>query len=157
MHLWIDADACPRPIKEIVYRASGRLGLRVTLVANGPLPIPESALINAVQVEKGFDVADAHIAQSLAPGDIVVTADIPLAAEVVARGAVAIDPRGDLYTAETIGHRLPYRNLMMDLRDQGVILGGGPAPFGATDRQRFASAFDTLLTRRLRAEAEGKT
>lgn len=149
LKLWIDADACPRAVKEIVFRASNRLGLEVILVANGPQPCPESPLIRAVRVEKGFDVADAHIVRSVTPGDIVITADVPLAAEVVARGAVAIDPRGDLYTPDTIGERLPYRNLMMDLRDQGVINGGGPPPFSAADRRRFASAFDALLTRRL--------
>jgi hypothetical protein len=149
LKLWIDADACPRAVKEIAFRASNRLGLEVVLVANGPQPHPDSPLIIAVQVEKGFDVADAHIVRHVAPGDIVITADVPLAAEVVAQGAVAIDPRGDLYTADTIGERLPYRNLMMDLRDQGIVNGGGPPPFSPADRNRFASAFDALLTRRL--------
>ncbi len=153
MKLWIDADACPRGVKEIAFRASRRLGIAVTLVANAPMPVPDSPLVTVVRVEKGFDVADAHIAQSASPGDIVITADVPLAAAVVARGATAIDPRGDLYTPDTIGERLRYRNLMMDLRDQGVITSGGPPPFSAADQRRFASAFDALLTRRLREEA----
>ncbi len=150
VNIWIDADACPRAVKEIVFRASARLGVSVILAANTPLQVPDSPLIRTVCVEKGFDMADDYIVQSAAPGDIVITADVPLAAAVVEKGAVAIDPRGDLYTVDTIGERLPYRNLMMDLREQGMIGGGGPPPFSRVDRGRFASAFDALLTRQIR-------
>jgi len=147
MQIWIDADACPRAVKEIVFRASGRLGLPVVLVASLPMPCPDSRRISVVRVEKGLDSADAHITSEVQPGDLVITADVPLAGEIVRRGAVALDPRGQVYDENTIGERLPFRNLMMDLRDNGVIQGGGPPPFAPTDRRKFAAAFDSLLAR----------
>ncbi len=149
MQIWIDADACPRVIKEIVFRASERLDVPVCLVANSSLAKHHSRLITSVMVAGGFDVADDYIAEHAAPGDLVITADIPLAARIVARGAVGIDPRGELYTEENVGERLSMRDLMTELRGAGMVQ-GGPAQFGATDRQRFASSLDRLLTRMLR-------
>ncbi len=149
MQIWIDADACPRVIKEIVFRASERLNVPVCLVANMSLARHHSRLITSVEVAGGFDVADDYIAEHAAPGDLVVTADIPLAARIVAVGAVGLDPRGELYTEENVGERLSMRDLMTELRGAGMVH-GGPAQFGATDRQRFASSLDATLTRMLR-------
>jgi len=146
MRIWIDADACPRVIKEIAFRASERLEIPVCLVANTSLAKHHSRLIDSVVVSEGFDVADDYIAEHAAPEDVVITADIPLAARIVAKGAVGIDPRGEFYTEENVGERLSMRDLMMELRGAGVVQ-GGPAQFGATDRQRFASSLDSLLTR----------
>jgi uncharacterized protein len=146
MRIWIDADACPRIIKEIAFRASERLEIPVTLVANTSLAKHHSRLIDSVVVNEGFDVADDYIAEHATPEDVVITADIPLASRIVAKGAVGIDPRGEFYTEENVGERLSMRDLMMELRDGGMVR-GGPAQFGATDRQRFASSLDTLLTR----------
>ncbi|RNC72614.1 MAG: YaiI/YqxD family protein [Desulfuromonadales bacterium] len=146
MHIWIDADACPRIIKEIVFRASERLQVPVCLVANTNLSKAHSPLITSVQVKEGFDAADDHIVQHATPDDLVITADIPLAARIVAQGGVALDPRGELYTEENVGERLSVRNLMQELRTAGYVQ-GGPAQFGMADRQRFASALDRLLTR----------
>jgi uncharacterized protein YaiI (UPF0178 family) len=146
MRIWIDADACPRVIKEIAFRASERLDIPVCLVANTSLAKHHSHLIDSVVVSEGFDVADDYIAEHAAPEDVVITADIPLAARIVAKGAVGIDPRGEFYTEENVGERLSMRDLMMELRGAGVVQ-GGPAQFGTTDRQRFASSLDSLLTR----------
>jgi hypothetical protein len=146
MRIWIDADACPRVIKEIAFRASERLEIPVTLVANTSLAKHHSRLIDSVVVNEGFDIADDYIAEHATPEDVVITADIPLAARIVTKGAVGIDPRGEFYTEENVGERLSMRDLMMELRDGGMVR-GGPAQFGATDRQRFASSLDTLLTR----------
>ena len=150
MQIWIDADACPRVIKEIVFRASERLDVPVCLVANTSLAKHHSRLIKSVVVAGGFDVADDYIAEHAAPGDLVITADIPLAARIVARGAVGIAPRGEIYTEENVGERLSMRDLMMELREGGVVQ-GGPSQFSMTDRQRFASSLDRLLTRMHRA------
>ena len=146
MIIWVDADACPRVIKEIVFRASERLQVPVCLVANKDLSKAHTHLVTSVLVAEGIDVADDYIAQHATPDDLVITADIPLAARVVARGGVALDPRGELYTEENVGERLSMRDLMQELRLEGVIH-GGPAQFGLTDRKRFASALDRLLTR----------
>lgn len=146
MKIWVDADACPRVIKEIVFRASERLQVPVCLVANKDLSKAHSRMVTSVLVAEGFDVADDYIAQHAAPDELVITADIPLAARIVARGGVALDPRGELYTEENVGERLSMRDLMQELRMEGVVL-GGPAQFGLTDRKRFASALDRLLTR----------
>ena len=153
MMIWIDADACPRPVKDTVFRASERLEIAVRLVANAPMPTPSSPFVDAVLVEGGPDVADDYIAAHVQPGDLVVTADVPLAGDVVARGAVAIDPRGTIYSEDTIGERLPMRDLLMELRDSGLIQ-GGPPPFRPIDKRRFAEAFDRLLTRTLREQGE---
>jgi uncharacterized protein len=146
MKIWVDADACPRVIKEIVFRASERLQVPVCLVANKDLSKADSRLVTSVQVAAGFDVADDYIAGHAAPDELVITADIPLAARIVAQGGVALDPRGELYTEENVGERLSLRDLMQELRREGVVQ-GGPAQFGLTDRKRFASSLDRLLTR----------
>ena len=149
MKIWIDADACPRVIKDIVFRASLRLEVPVCLVANQDLSKSHSPLVTSVMVEGGFDVADDHIAQHAATGDIVITADIPLASRIIAKGAVGIDPSGDIYTEDNVGDRLSMRNLMQDLR-MGGLVSGGPAQLSQQDRRRFASAFDRLLTSMLK-------
>lgn len=149
MTIWIDADACPRVIKEIVFRASERLNLPVMLVANQPLAKHHSRLVSSIVVSEGPDVADDYIAEHATPQDLVITADIPLAARIVAKGAVGIDPRGELYTEENVSDRLSVRDLMQSLRSEGLVQ-GGPAQFGMTDRQRFASALDWVLTRMVR-------
>ena len=148
MKIWVDADACPQVIKEILYRAAERAQVVTTLVANMPLRIPASRFIKTVRVKQGFDVADHWIVQQMEAGDLVVTADIPLAAEVIGRGGHALDPRGDLYSEDNVRDRLAIRNLMQDLRATGDIL-GGPAAFAHADRQRFANHLDRFLTQRL--------
>ena len=150
MKIWIDADACPRVIKEILFRASARLQVPVCLVANKNLARHETGLIESIVVGEGFDVADDYIAAHAAPEDLVITADIPLAARIVANGGVALDPRGELYTEENVGERLSIRDLMMELRSGGLVQ-GGPTQFGLTDRQRFASSLDRQLTQMLRS------
>ncbi|KMJ54059.1 hypothetical protein ACG97_04440 [Vogesella sp. EB] len=142
--IWVDADACPAVIKDILFRAADRTATRTVLVANQLLRVPPSPHIRAQQVPAGFDVADNHIAQQAQPGDIVVTADIPLAAQVVAKGALALNPRGELYSDATIREALALRNFMTELRDSGVQT-GGPAAFSQRDRQAFAAQLDKLL------------
>jgi len=142
--IWVDADACPKVVKEILYRAADRVGVTVVLVANQSLDVPGSPHIHSVQVPMGFDVADNHIAQSAVPGDLVITADIPLAAEVVAQGCMAINPRGELYTKENIRERLNMRDFMATLRSSGIET-GGPPPLGQSDRQSFANQLDRFL------------
>ncbi|KAB7623939.1 YaiI/YqxD family protein [Alkalilimnicola sp. S0819] len=146
MRIWVDADACPVPIKEILYRAAERKGLPLTLVANHPLRVPPSRWIRAVQVPAGFDVADNEIVRQLSPGDLVVTQDIPLAAEVLAAGGQALNPRGELYTEANIGQRLAMRDFMEQMRDAGLA-GGGPAALSQADRKVFARQLDSLLAR----------
>jgi uncharacterized protein len=143
VQIWIDADGCPRAAKEIVFRMATRLQLPVCLVANRALAVPPSPLITQVQVRSGSDVADSYIVQHVGVGDIVITADVPLAAQAVAQGAVALDPRGDLYTADTVGERLAMRNLMEELRWAGVAT-GGPAAYSNVDQRRFAAALNRL-------------
>lgn len=144
--LWVDADACPVVIKEIIFRAATRKQLETILVANQMLRVPPSQFIRAVQVPSGFDVADNHIAAQVQPGDLVVTADIPLAAQVIERGASAINPRGELYTAANIRESLSMRDFMEGLRSSGVQT-GGPSAFSQADRQAFANQLDRLLAR----------
>jgi len=144
--IWVDADATPQVIKEILYRAADRAQIMTTLIANMPLRIPPSAFIKTIRVPKGFDVADHYIVQHLQPGDLVITADIPLAAAVIGRGAHALDPRGELYSEDNVRERLAMRNLMQELRSTGEIL-GGPAPFNQSDRQRFANHLDRFVSR----------
>ncbi len=146
MRLWVDADACPNAIKDILYRAAQRAGVELTLVANQPLRTPPSPYIRSIQVPSGFDVADNRIAELVEPGDLVITADIPLAATVVDKGGLALNPRGELYTEENIKERLAMRNLMDELRGMGEV-SGGPAALGKKDRQTFANALDRLLAR----------
>lgn len=146
MPIWVDADACPVVIRDIIFRAATRTETPVTLVANQPVRIPRSPLIRAIQVPQGFDVADGRIVQEVESGDLVVTADIPLAAAVIDKGALALDPRGELYTKDNVRERLSMRNFMEELRGSGVPT-GGPPPLGARERHRFAAALDRLLAK----------
>jgi hypothetical protein len=145
--IWVDADACPGPIKEILFRAAERAQVMVTLVANQLLRTPPTRWVRAIQVAGGFDMADNEIVQRLAAGDLVVTQDIPLAAQAIDKGALALHPRGELYTRETIAQRLSMRNFMDELRGAGVDT-GGPAAFHARDRQAFANQLDRWLQQR---------
>jgi uncharacterized protein len=152
MKIWIDADACPRIVKEIVFRASTRLTVPVCLVANTDLSRAHTGLISSVRVADGPDVADDYIAEHATPIDLVITADIPLAARIVANNGVAIDPRGEVYTEENVADRLSMRDLLQELRGAGLVQ-GGPAQLGMTDRQRFASSLDRLLTKMVREQS----
>ena len=146
MQIWVDADACPVVIKQVLFRAAKRTGICLTLVANQPLAVPKAPNIRAIQVPRGFDVADDEIVQRSDPGDLVVTADIPLAAEVIAKGGHALNPRGEMYSADTIKERLAMRDLMDTLRSSGVET-AGPAALNQSDRQKFANQLDTFLAR----------
>lgn len=146
MQIWVDADACPKVIKEILYRAAERLGVMLTLVANQPLFPPRSQWIKTLQVPAGFDVADNEIVRRLAAGDLVVTADIPLAAEVIGCGAHALNPRGDFYSTENIRELLNLRDFNDTLRASGVQT-GGPAALSHSDRQVFANRLDQFFAR----------
>ncbi len=146
MQIWVDADACPQAIKDILFRAAERVQVMTTLVANTLLRTPPSAFIRAIRVPRGFDVADQRIAREMQPGDLVITADIPLAAEVIARGGHALDPRGELYSEDNVRERLAVRNLMQSLRESGELV-SGPAPFAQGDRHQFANQLDHFLTR----------
>lgn len=147
MHIWVDADACPVVIKEILYRVAERTKLPLTLVANQWLKTPPYPSIRAIQVPKGFDVADNYIVDQAVAGDLVITADIPLAAGAIEKGALALNPRGELYTRENIKQTLDMRNFMETLRNSGVETGGPPA-FNQADRQNFANQLDRLLAKR---------
>ncbi len=146
MRIWVDADACPLVIKEILFRAAERTRVMTTLVANKPLRTPHSAYVNLIQVPMGFDVADNRIVQSLSPGDLVITADIPLAAETIARDAHALNPRGEFYSKDNIQERLAMRDFLEEQRAGGNAT-GGPAPFTQSDRQAFANQLDRFLAR----------
>lgn len=143
--IWVDADACPGAIKEILFRAAARRQVELTLVANHAMRVPKADNIRLLIVEQGFDVADNFIAARVAPGDLVITADIPLAAEIVENRAVGLNPRGTLYTAENIREHLARRNFMEELRSNGQV-SGGPAALGKNDLQNFANALDRYLT-----------
>ncbi len=145
--IWVDADACPKVIKEILFRAAERTGVSVTLVANQPLQIPRIPSVRAVQVSSGFDVADGEIVKRLMAGDLVITADIPLAAEVIAKGGEALNPRGERYSPDTIRGVLAMRDFMDTMRASGNV-GGGPPPLTQANRNAFASQLDTWLARR---------
>jgi uncharacterized protein YaiI (UPF0178 family) len=147
MQIWVDADACPKVIKEILFRAAARTGITLTLVANQPMQTPPARHIRTLQVPPGFDVADNEIVHRVTAGDLVITADIPLAAEVIAKGAHALNPRGELYTRENIGARLNMRDFMDNLRGSGIHT-GGPPPLNQADRQAFANNLDRLLASR---------
>jgi uncharacterized protein YaiI (UPF0178 family) len=144
MQIWVDADACPNPIKEILFRAALRVKVNLTLVANRPIRIPPSLYIKAVTVGSGFDVADNWIAQQVSSGDLVITADIPLAAAVIERKGFALNPRGEFYSKENISERLTMRNFMEELRSSGVDI-GGPATLSQADRQAFANQLDRFI------------
>ena len=145
MKIYVDADACPTVIKDILYRVSQRTGIEVILVANQALAIPRIPTVRAVQVSAGFDVADKRIVELVAKDDLVITADIPLAAEVIEKGGKALNPRGELYTAANIKARLNMRDFMDSMRNSGVQVGGGPPPFSQRDRMIFANALDTYI------------
>jgi uncharacterized protein len=153
MKIWVDADACPAAIKEILFRAAERTGVELTLVANQPLRIPSSRRIRLVQVAPGFDVADDEIVKRLDAGDLVITGDIPLAAEAIAKGAGALSPRGELFTPENIRARLNMRDFLDTLRGSGIDT-GGPPPFDQAGRKLFADHLDRLLTRHAGKPAE---
>jgi uncharacterized protein YaiI (UPF0178 family) len=142
--IWVDADACPKVIKEILFRAADRVGVRVTLVANQPIQVPRSPHVRSVQVTAGFDVADNYIVQQAQAGDLVITADIPLAAEVIAKGCLALNPRGELYTTENVRQRLNMRDFLDTLRGSGIDT-GGPAALSQGDRMAFANQLDRFL------------
>ena len=146
MQIWVDADACPNVIKEILFRVAERARIMVTLVANQPVPVPRMQYVRAVQVAQGFDIADNEIVRRCEPGDLVVTADIPLAAEVIAKGATALNPRGELYTKENVKARLNMRDFMDTMRSSGIHTGGPPA-LNQRDRQAFANALDRFIAR----------
>ncbi len=143
--IWIDADACPKAVKELVFKTSYRLKIDLVLVANSYQAIPHSDLIRLVIVDKGSDVADQYIIDHVEASELVVTADIPLAAKVVEKGAIAINPRGEIYTEENIGEALSMRDFMKELRDGGTVT-SGPSAYGAKDAERFANAINKLLS-----------
>ena len=151
MKLWVDADACPGPVKEIIVRAALRLGIEALFVSDKYVHLEKSALLRYVAVEQGPDSADKYIVAASAAGDLAVTQDIPLASLLCRQGVAVIDPRGVVHTPDTVGDRLATRNLMTDLREAGMIT-GGPAPFGPRDRKRFSDSLDRELTR-LRRQA----
>lgn len=153
MQIWMDADACPTMVRQILFKAARRTGTSVTLVANQPLNVPRLAQITALQVSGGFDVADDEIVRRLAPGDLVITADIPLAAQVIDKGGQALSPRGTMFSADDIAARHTLRDFMDTLRASGIH-GSGQAPMDATHRQAFANALDRWLTRAERARRE---
>jgi uncharacterized protein YaiI (UPF0178 family) len=146
MQIWVDADACPGAVKELLFRTAERRKIRVTLVANQLMRIPRSEFIDTILVPPGMNIADRRIVELVQPGDLVITADIPLAADVVAKGGQALDPRGELYTENNVGERLTARNIFDGLRGEGQLM-GGPANFSAKDRQAFANQLDRLLAK----------
>lgn len=149
MQIWVDADACPAAVKELLYRAATRRQVKLTLVANQVLNPPKSPFIDTLLVPLGANVADRRIVELVAPDDLVITADVPLAADVVAKGALALNPRGELYTHANVGERLASRDLLDRLRGEGHVL-GGPANFSPRDRQEFANQLDRWLTRAMK-------
>ena len=151
MKIWVDADACPVVIKNILFKAADRTQVQTTLVANQPISVPRSPYIHTVQVSSGFDVADQEIVKRLDAGDLVITADIPLAAEVIEKGAYALNPRGELYSEDNIKARLNVRDFLDTLRASGIQT-GGPPTLSQSDRMNFSNHLDTLLTR----HADGK-
>jgi uncharacterized protein YaiI (UPF0178 family) len=149
MKIWVDADGCPRPVKEIIYKAANRLELSTVLVANRALSTPRSNWISSIVVSSGLDVADDWIVEQVSEDDLVITADIPLAARVVELGATGISPHGEVYTEDNVRERLSVRDFMHELRSMGVQT-GGPPPFGNRDKQKFANALDRILTKMLK-------
>lgn len=146
MKIWVDADACPNPIKEILFRAAERTGIALTLIANHEIKIKPSRHISFLRVKSGFDVADNEIVNRLAAGDLVITSDIPLAAEIIENEGQALSPRGELFTADNIKARLTMRDLMESLRSSGID-SGGQAPLNHSDRKTFADQLDKIITR----------
>jgi len=149
MQIWVDADACPKPIKDILFRAAQRTATTITLVANHALRTPASPHIKTLQVSSGFDIADNEIVKRISVGDLVITADIPLAAEVIDKGGMALNPRGELYTSDTIRQRLAMRDFMDTLRSSGINT-GGPATLSQSDKKQFANNLDKLLAQSIK-------
>ncbi len=147
MKIWVDADACPVVVKEILFRAADRTGVQLTLVANQAMNTPPSPNIRSVQVQQGFDVADDEIVKRVEAGDLVITSDIPLAAEVIAKDGHALSPRGEMHTKDNIGARLNMRDFLDTMRSSGVEMGGGPAAFSQRDKQDFANSLDRFLSK----------
>ena len=147
MKIWVDADACPVVIRDILFRAAERTGVKLTLVANQAMATPPSPNITSVQVSRGFDVADDEIVRRLTAGDLVITSDIPLAAEVIEKGGHALSPRGEMHTTENIRARLNMRDFLDTMRFSGVDTSGGPPAFGQRDKQAFANNLDRFLTK----------
>lgn len=147
MKIWVDADACPVVARDILFRAAARTGVQLTLVANQSLTAPASKNISTLQVPRGFDVADDEIVKRLSAGDLVITSDIPLAAEVIEKGGYALSPRGEMHTRENIGAKLNMRDFMDTMRSSGVEMGGGPSAYGQRDKQAFANNLDRFLTK----------
>jgi len=145
--IWIDADACPRAVKEVCYKFSARFRVHICLVANSYMSIPHSQFISFVKVEHGDDVADMYIVDHLKQSDLVITADIPLASEVIKKGAMAINPRGEIYDEENIGERLSMRDFMKDLRDNGLVT-GGPSAFGEKEKAQFSNSLNKILNQK---------
>jgi len=154
MKIWVDGDACPAVIKEILFKAAERTSLPLTLVANHSVHIPKSKHISFLKVAMGFDRADNEIVDRISKGDLVITADIPLAAQVVDKGGLAINPRGELYSADNVASRLQMRDFMDSLRASGIDT-GGPQALSQNDRQHFANQLDKVLTRHTRATKKG--
>jgi len=148
MHIWVDGDACPKTIKDILFRTAERVSIPMTLVANRRIRIPHSSLIKFQQVPDGLDVTDHYIVHNIQSGDLVITADIPLAASAVEKGCAALNPRGTLYTKDNIGEHLSMRNFMDELRGTGIQT-GGPSSFGLKDREMFANALNRFITNRM--------
>ena len=155
MKIWVDADACPAAVREIILRAANRLVIDTVFVANKSLFVPQAPHFSFVQVPLGPDVVDQHIIQHAQCGDLVITQDIPLASTLVTQGIVVISPHGTLFTDNNIGERLASRNLMTDLRDFGMVT-GGPKPFGEKEKRAFANAFDQVLTRLMKGDARNR-
>ncbi len=153
VRIWVDADACPNVIRDILVRAAERTQVPLTLVAGRPVQAPRSRWVTTVTVATGVDAADDAIVDRMSPGDLVVTADIPLAARAVAKGGAALNPRGEFYTPENIRERLAMRDLMAELRDAGSV-SGGPAPLGKVERQTFANALDRFLARHQQSQQQ---
>jgi len=153
MKIWVDADACPNVIKDILFRAAQRVRISTILVANQLIKTPPSRYISKVQVRAGFDEADNYIAEAIEQGDLVITADIPLASQVIDKGGHALNPRGELYSRDNIRQRLSLRNFMEELRSSGVNTGGPPS-LNQSDRQAFANELDRFLTRSLKVKLE---
>lgn len=144
MKIWVDGDACPKPVKEILFRVADRIPVEVVLVANSGMFVPGSRWVRLVRVAPGFDVADNHIVKEVRPGDLVITADIPMAAEVIGNGGICLSPRGEMLTEANIQGRLTMRNFLEELRSSDVRT-GGPPPFNQRDRQNFANELDRYL------------
>lgn len=149
MKIWVDADACPVAIKEILFRAAARTGVRITLIANQQIPVPRSPYIKMIQVSRGFDIADEEIVKRMKPGDLVITSDIPLAADALAKEGLVLSPRGERLTRDNIGARLQMRDFMESMRASGVAT-GGPSALNQSDRKAFADELDKLLSSRAR-------